>query len=138
MWITTYQTPGVKPITLVYTAHVGSLYTVAFGKYSDPLTFSTSIYIRYLIMTKQTQVFRKNVLHMQRRMRETPQIQVCQACSVIPKKTRGCNCCQRCFNKVLSKGAEYLSKHDISVFCFYKFATISKNLFLFCHYWVLC
>ena len=28
---------------------------------------------------------------MWRRMGETPQIQVCQACSVIPKKPRGCN-----------------------------------------------
>ena len=32
---------------------------------------------------------------LQRRMGETPHIQVCQACSVIPKKTRGCNRCQR-------------------------------------------
>jgi hypothetical protein len=31
---------------------------------------------------------------------------VCQACSILPKKTRGCNHCQRCFNKVLSKGSE--------------------------------
>ena len=48
------------------------------------------------------------------RMGETPQIQVCQACSVIPKKTQGCNRCQMCFNKVLSKGSEYLC--DISVY----------------------
>jgi hypothetical protein len=34
----------------------------------------------------------------QSRMGETPQIQVCQACSVIPKKTWGCNRCQRCLN----------------------------------------
>ncbi|KAM9420698.1 nuclear receptor-binding protein isoform 1-T1 [Salvelinus alpinus] len=33
-------------------------------------------------------------------MGETPQIQPCQACSVVPKKTQGCNHCQRCFNKV--------------------------------------
>ena len=33
-----------------------------------------------------------------RRMAENPQIQVCKACRVIPKKTRGCECCQRCFN----------------------------------------
>jgi hypothetical protein len=44
---------------------------------------------------------------------ETSQIQVCLACSVIPKKTWGCNRCQRCFNKVLSKGSEYLCKCDI-------------------------
>ena len=44
---------------------------------------------------------------LQRRMGETLQIQVCQACSVIPKMTRGCNRCQRCFNKVQSKGSEY-------------------------------
>uniref|UniRef100_A0AAZ3SH51 Tc1-like transposase DDE domain-containing protein n=1 Tax=Oncorhynchus tshawytscha TaxID=74940 RepID=A0AAZ3SH51_ONCTS len=37
----------------------------------------------------------------------------CQACSVIPKKTRGCNRCQRCFNKVLIKGSEYLCKCNI-------------------------
>ena len=37
----------------------------------------------------------------------------CQACSVVPKKTWGCNR-QRCFNKVLSKGSEYLCKCDIS------------------------
>ena len=33
---------------------------------------------------------------------------VCQACGVIFKKTWGCNSCQRCINKVLSKGCEYL------------------------------
>ena len=49
-----------------------------------------------------------------RRMGETTQIQVCQACSVIPKKTRGCN---HCFNKVLSKGSEYLCKCDICNYC---------------------
>ena len=32
---------------------------------------------------------------LQRRMGETPQIQVCQACSVIPKTIRGCNIWQR-------------------------------------------
>ena len=32
------------------------------------------------------------------------------------RKTRGCNCCQWCFNKVLSKGSEYLFQCDISVF----------------------
>jgi hypothetical protein len=53
-----------------------------------------------------------------------PKIQVCQACSVTPKKNQGCKHCHRCFNKVLSKGCEYLSKCDISVF-------------LFCHYGVL-
>ena len=36
-----------------------------------------------------------------RRMGETPQIQVYQACSVIPKMIQGCKRCQRCFNKVL-------------------------------------
>jgi hypothetical protein len=43
------------------------------------------------------------------------------------KKTQGCNRCQRCFNKVLSKGSEYLCKCDMS-----------KNLFSLCHYGVLC
>ena len=52
---------------------------------------------------------------LQRRMRETPQIQVCQACSIIPKKTQDCNLCQRCFNKVLNNRYEYLCKCDISV-----------------------
>jgi hypothetical protein len=55
---------------------------------------------------------------LQRRMGETPQIQVCQACSIIPKKTWGCNRCQRCFNKVLSKRSEYLRKCKMSVFNF--------------------
>ena len=56
---------------------------------------------------------------LQRRMEETPQKkQVCQACSVTPKKNRCCNRCQRCFNKVLSKGSEYLHKCHISVFYF--------------------
>jgi hypothetical protein len=48
---------------------------------------------------------------LQKRMGETPQILVCHACSVIPKKTRGFNRCQRYFNKVLSKGSEYLRKY---------------------------
>jgi hypothetical protein len=43
-------------------------------------------------------------------MGETPQIQVCQACSIIPKMTLCSNCSQRCVNKVLSKGSEYLCK----------------------------
>ena len=55
---------------------------------------------------------------LQRRMGETPQIQVCQTCSVIPKKTQGCNHCQRSFNKVLSKGSEYLRKCDIFLYIF--------------------
>jgi hypothetical protein len=53
---------------------------------------------------------------LQRRMEETPQIQVCQACIVIPKKTWGCSRCQR-VNKVLTKRSENLRKCDISV-CF--------------------
>ena len=53
---------------------------------------------------------------LQKRMGETSQIHVCHACSVIPRKTQGCNCCQRCIKKVLSKGFEYLCKCDISVF----------------------
>jgi uncharacterized paraquat-inducible protein A len=52
------------------------------------------------------------------RMGETPQIKVCQACRVIPKRTRGCNHCQRCFNKVLSKGSEYLYKMWCFLFYF--------------------
>ena len=51
---------------------------------------------------------------LQRRMGETPQIEVCQACSIIPKNTWYCNRYQRCFNKVLRKGSEY--KSDILVF----------------------
>jgi hypothetical protein len=53
---------------------------------------------------------------LQRTMGETPQIQVCQACSVILKKTQCCNHCQRCFNKVLRKWSEFLCKCDISIF----------------------
>jgi uncharacterized paraquat-inducible protein A len=42
---------------------------------------------------------------LQRRMGETPQIQVCQACSVIPKKTRrGCNRCKSASTKYWVKG----------------------------------
>jgi hypothetical protein len=44
---------------------------------------------------------------------------VFQACSVKPKKTEGCNRCQRCFNKVLSIGYEYLCKCYISVIYLY-------------------
>jgi hypothetical protein len=67
---------------------------------------------------------------LQRRMGETPQIQVCQACSVIPKKTQGCNHCQRCFNQVLSKGSEYLCKCDISIFSISNtFRNNSKTVF---------
>jgi hypothetical protein len=39
---------------------------------------------------------------------------LCHACIVTPKKNRGCNHCQRCFNKVMSKGSEYLCKYNIS------------------------
>jgi hypothetical protein len=43
---------------------------------------------------------------------------VCQDCSVIPKKNWGCNRCQRCFNKVLRKGSEYLCKMWYFQVCF--------------------
>jgi hypothetical protein len=65
---------------------------------------------------------------LQRRMGETPQIQVCQACSVLPKKTRGCNQCQLCFNKVLSKWSEYFCKCDK----FSIFNTFAKMSTCFC------
>ena len=39
---------------------------------------------------------------------ENPQIQVCKAYLVIPKKTQGCIRCQWYFNQVLSKVSEYL------------------------------
>jgi hypothetical protein len=58
---------------------------------------------------------------------------VCQAYSVIPKKTQASNCCQRCFNKALSKGSEYLCKCDIFINlqkCFLKVFALSL--------WVLC
>ena len=76
--------------------------------------------------------------NLQRRMGETPQIQVCHACSVgMPKKTRGCNRCKRCFNKVLRKGSEYLCKCHISVNKkIKKEQTCLKPCF--CHYWILC
>ena len=48
----------------------------------------------------------------QRRMGETPQIQVCQACSVEAVW------CQRCFNKVLNKGSEYLCKCELLYYYF--------------------
>ena len=67
-----------------------------------------------------------------RRMGETPQIQVCQACRVIPKKTRGCNLCQRCFNKVLSEGCEFLCKFNFEYIC------KNVNLILLLHFGVLC
>jgi hypothetical protein len=44
---------------------------------------------------------------------------VWQACSAIPKKTQDCNCCQRCFNQVLSKGSQYLCKWEISLYFLY-------------------
>ena len=50
--------------------------------------------------------------------------QVCKACHIIPKKTPGCNPCQWCFNKALTKGSEYLCQCDISVFPFNTFAKI--------------
>jgi hypothetical protein len=37
-----------------------------------------------------------------------PQIQVCQPVVSYPRRLRGCIRCQQCFNKVLSKGSEYL------------------------------
>ena len=55
---------------------------------------------------------------LQKSIGETPPKQVCQACSVIPKKTKGCNRCRRCFNIIPSKGSEYLCKCNISVLFF--------------------
>jgi hypothetical protein len=61
---------------------------------------------------------------------------VCQACRVIPKKTWGCSRSQRCFNKVLSKGFEYLCKCDFS---FFKWSVILSRAvcgFLFPSWWI--
>jgi hypothetical protein len=46
---------------------------------------------------------------LQRRRGDTPQIQVCQACSVIPKKTLCSNYCQSSFNKLLSRVSTYIN-----------------------------
>jgi transposase len=78
-----------------------------------------------------------NLTELERICRETPQIQVCQACIVIPKKTLGCNLCQRCFNKVLSRRSEYLCKCDISVLFLIHLQTF-LNLLLLGDYGVLC
>ena len=40
------------------------------------------------------------------------------ACGFIIQKTWGCNCCQRCHNKILSKGCEYLCTYYIVVLLF--------------------
>ena len=45
-------------------------------------------------------------------------IQVWKALRDLPIKPHRCNCCQRCFYKVLTQGCEYLCKLDISVFHF--------------------
>ena len=74
---------------------------------------------------------------LQRRMEETPKLQVCQASSVIPKKTRGCNHCQRCFNKVLSKGCEDLCKCDISVFLYVHLQS-QKSVFVLSLWAIVC
>ena len=71
-----------------------------------------------------------NLTEFERVCRE--EIQVYQACRVIPMKTSGCKSCQRCFNKVLRKGYEYLCKYDISLFFFYiYFQKCLKNSFCF-------
>jgi hypothetical protein len=55
-------------------------------------------------------------------------------------KTRGCNHCQRSFNKVLSKGFEYLCKCDIlNIYCILlNLQTKIKTSFCFCHYGIFC
>uniref|UniRef100_A0AAZ3QBF7 Transposase n=1 Tax=Oncorhynchus tshawytscha TaxID=74940 RepID=A0AAZ3QBF7_ONCTS len=60
-----------------------------------------------------------NVLEWPSQSPDLKLIAICHSCSVIPKNTQGCNRCQRCFSKVLSKGSEYLCKCNISVFKFY-------------------
>ena len=67
--------------------------------------------------------------NLQRRMGETPQIQLCQACSVIPKKTQGRNACQRWFNKVLKYWVWILMHSKCNIYIFiYKLAnTISHK-----------
>lgn len=45
---------------------------------------------------------------LQSRMRGSSQKQMCHACRDTPKKTWSCDCCQRCYNKILSHGCEYL------------------------------
>ncbi len=47
-----------------------------------------------------------------------PQSRSANLVCIIPKKARGSNCSQKCFNWALSKGSEYLCKCDISVFSF--------------------
>jgi hypothetical protein len=62
-------------------------------------------------------------------MGETSQIQVCQAFTIIPKKTQGYKRWQRFFNKVLSKGSEYLCKYNISGVVFLGKKSKSKSVF---------
>ncbi len=71
-----------------------------------------------------------------RRIADNCQMLMCKAWRIIPKKTCGCNWCQRCFNKVLSKGCEYLCTCDFLFFIFNTFAKISNKLLSRCHYGV--
>ncbi len=52
-------------------------------------------------------------------MADNCQMMMSKACSIILKKTWGCNWSERCFNKVLSKGCEYLRTCDFFFFFFF-------------------
>jgi hypothetical protein len=71
-------------------------------------------------------------------MGEIPQIQVCQACSVIPIYLTKVLQQSTEYYYYYIKGSEYICKCDISGFILNKFANISKNLFLLCIYGVFC
>jgi hypothetical protein len=58
----------------------------------------------------------------------------------VPRKTHSCNRCQRCFYEVLIQGCEYVQyANEIFLYLISNtFVNISKNMFLLCHYGVLC
>ena len=66
---------------------------------------------------------------LQRRMGETSQIQVCQACSVIPKKTWGCNRCKVASTKYWING---LNTFVNVIFNFYNNLFSEKIVPCFC------
>ncbi len=75
-----------------------------------------------------------------RRMADNCEMMIIKACCIIPKKIWGCNWCQRCFNKILSKGCEYLCTcyfFFLLLFSLNKFAKILNKLLSHCHYGVL-
>ncbi len=71
-------------------------------------------------------------------MAKNNQMQICKACYIIPKKTRGCNCCQSALSKFWVKCMKTCAMSFFQCFIFNKFVKFINPVFALSLWWVGC